>query len=166
MIPFRLTACRRAVLPVVLAACATAPTVSAQTDRFTLPAGTRVRVLDRSGGERFTGTILRVTQDTLGLAVGGGSALVSLPATRLASLEVSEGRERAQGAWRGAGIGLVVGALIGAVAMRGDGTTPGDMGVLVGLLAGGVVGVGSGAVIGAIAAPERWRSVPLPGSGR
>lgn len=165
MIPFRFPACLRAVLPVVLAAGATAPALSAQTDRFSLPTGTRVRVLDRSGGERFTGTILRITRDTLGLAVGGGSALVSLPTTRLASLEVSEGRERARSAWRGAGIGLVVGGLVGAVSMRGDGT-PGDIGVLVGFFAGGVLGAGSGTVIGAIAAPERWRPVSLPGSDR
>jgi hypothetical protein len=164
-IPHCIPAARRAAIAVVVVVLALAPPASAQIFRTSLPTGTRVRVLDRIGGERFTGTVLRLTPDTLGVALGGGSTLLNLPTSRLASLEVSEGRERGQSAWRGAGIGLVAGSLIGAVSMRGEGT-PGDVGALVGLMVGGLLGAGSGIVVGAITAPERWRRVSLPGSDR
>jgi hypothetical protein len=40
------------------------------------------------------------------------------------------------------------------------------VGALVGLMVGGLLGAGSGIVVGAITAPERWRRVSLPGSDR
>jgi hypothetical protein len=154
---------RRAVIAAALALFALAPTVRAQYDRPYLPVGSRVRVVDRVGGAPFLGTVQRLTVDTLGVAVGGGAALVQLPTSRLVSLEISDGRERAGWAMRGAGIGLVAGGLIGAASLRDDPPAPGDLSALAGFFAGGVLGAGFGAVVGAIIAPERWHRVSLSG---
>ena len=153
----------RARLACVLALFTLAPALRAQYNRPYLPAGTRVRVLDRAGGTPFTGNVQRLTFDTLGVAVGGGAALVQLPTSRLVSLEISEGRERLRWAVKGAGIGLLAGGLIGAASMRDDTSAVGDLGALAGFFAGGVLGAGFGAVGGAILAPERWRRVSLSG---
>lgn len=130
-----------------------------QSDRPSLPVGTRVRVLDRDGGGAFTGNVLRLGSDTLAVAVSDGRVLLQLPTSRLSSLEVSEGRDRFGGAWKGAGVGLIAGGLLGAATLGRDGQA--DLGELAGFFAGGVLGGGFGAVIGAIVAPERWRRFPL-----
>ncbi len=154
---------RRAGFVAVLTLFAIAPSLRAQYDRPYLPVGTRVRVLDRVGGAPFIGSVQRLTTDTLGVAVAGGAVVVQLPTSRLAALEVSDGRERGAWAFRGAGIGLLAGGLLGAASMRSDSTEPGDLSAIAGFFAGGVLGTGLGAVVGAIVAPERWHRVSLSG---
>lgn len=136
--------------------------VEAQSDRRSLPAGTRVRVTTGAADQPFTGNVLRLTADTLAVATGGGNALLQLPTTRIASVEISEGRDRIGWAVRGAGYGALAGGFIGAASLRGHGG-PGDLSAIAGFFAGGVLGGGFGSLIGAIIAPERWRRFPLSG---
>ena len=134
----------------------------AQRDWRSLPAGTRVRVTTGAADQPFTGNVLRLTADTLAVTTGGGNALLQLPTTRIASVEISEGRDRIGWAVRGAGYGALAGGLIGAASLRSQGG-PGDLSVIAGFFAGGVLGGGFGSLIGAIGAPERWRRFPLSG---
>jgi hypothetical protein len=166
--PTILPRCRRgaraASLLALLLSSLGAPWASAQSGRLALPVGTRVRVLDRTGGAPFTGSVLRITPDTLAIAVSDGRALLQLPTSRLSTLEVSEGRDRLGVAWKGAGIGVLVGGIAGAASLR----ERDDYGLatLAGFFAGGLIGGGLGAVVGAIVAPERWTRLALPGAGR
>lgn len=141
---------------------AIAPGASAQSEWRSLPAGTRVRVTTGAADQPFTGNVFRLTADTLAVATGGGNALLQLPMTRIASVEISEGRDRIGWAVRGAGYGALAGGLIGAASLRGQGGA-GDLSAIAGFFAGGVLGGGLGSLIGAIVAPERWRRFPLSG---
>ncbi|HET9011340.1 MAG TPA: hypothetical protein VFN38_05960, partial [Gemmatimonadaceae bacterium] len=105
-----------------------------------------------------------LTSDTLAVAVSGGNALLQLPMNRLASIDVSEGRDRLGWSTRGAGIGVIGGGLVGAIAVWQE--SHGDLGVLAGFFAGGMLGAGSGAIIGALMAPERWNRVRSFGAAR
>lgn len=128
-----------------------------------LQAGTRVRVTGAAAGsEPFTGTVLRLVTDTLVIATESGNALITLPASGIMKLEVSDGRDRVRWGFTGAGAGAVLLGLGSAVALKKE--DPSGLASFVGLLAGGVVGGALGGVIGAIAAPEDWRSYPLPRS--
>ena len=140
-----------------------APGLRAQSDRLSVPLGTRVRIVV-GASESFTGNVLRLTSDTLAVATGSGGALIELPTSRLSSIEVSEGRDRLSGSIKGAGIGVLAGGLIGGVAIgRSEGN---DIAALAGMFAGGIIGAGTGAIVGAIVAPERWRRLLLSGVSR
>lgn len=140
-----------------------APGLRAQSDRLSVPLGTRVRIVV-DVNEPFTGNLLRLSPDTLVVAVGSGGALIQVPTSRVSSIELSGGRDRLSGSLKGAGIGLLAGGLIGGVAIgRSDGN---NIAALAGLFAGGIIGVGAGAIVGAIVAPERWRWLSLPGKSK
>ena len=168
MNPSRVSRARRRIVLLVTITCALtltlviAPGAGAQSDWRSLPVGTRVRVTTGAADQPFTGIVLRLTADTLAVATGGGNALLQLPTTRIASVEISEGRDRIGWAVRGAGYGALAGGLIGAASLRSQGG-PGDLSAIAGFFAGGVLGGGFGSLIGAIVAPERWRRFPLSG---
>lgn len=147
----------RATLIAALACLAHAAPSPAQGLRIELPAGTRVRIATAPDTPPFTGTVLRLTSDTLTLAAGSGSALLHIPVTRLTSLEESEGRNRIGWAFRGAGMGVVVGGIGGGIA--GGRQDPYGLGAVVGFIAGGIMGTLGGAILGAVIAPERWRRI-------
>ena len=71
--------------------------------------GARVRVTSPATG-RFVGTLLEARHDSVRVGLAGGTS-VALPTRGLAGLEVSGGVRR--NGWRGAGIGLLVGAGVG-----------------------------------------------------
>ena len=155
---------RRDVVSLLIAlACAftLAPRLLAQSDRLYVPVGTRVRVVADSGERPFTGSVLRLTTDTLDVATGGGSVLTRLPTSRLTSIEVSEGRGRLKWGVAGAGIGGLAGGILGGA--TGGHDDPTGLGAMAGFIAGGIMGAGLGAVVGAIVAPERWRRLSLSG---
>lgn len=135
----------------------------AQGLRVYLPAGKRVRVVSVPDTPPFTGNVLRLTSDTLTLAASSGSALVQLPVASLTSIEESEGRDRMGWAFRGAGIGVIVGGIGGGLAGRSQDDF--GLGAIAGFIAGGIVGTVGGAVVGAIVAPERWRRVSFTSAG-
>ena len=140
-----------------------APGLRAQSDRFLVPLGTRVRIVVDANAP-FTGNVLRLTSDTLAVATGSGGALIQIPTSRLASIELSEGRDRLHGSLTGAGIGVLAGGLIGGISLgRSEGS---DLAALAGMFAGGIIGAGTGAIVGAIVAPERWRRLSLSGVSR
>lgn len=71
--------------------------------------GSRVRVTTPATG-RVVGTLLMASDDSVRIELAGGSS-VGLPRANLSGLEVSGGVRR--NGWRGAGIGLLVGAGVG-----------------------------------------------------
>ena len=71
--------------------------------------GARVRVTSPATG-RIVGTLLGASDDSVRVELAGGSS-VALPTRGLSELEVSGGVRR--NGWRGAGIGLLVGAGVG-----------------------------------------------------
>jgi hypothetical protein len=104
------------VLGFVLGAAVGAPReaaaqLSASSASVVLPPGSRVRVTAPATG-RVVGTLLSATADSVRLEVTDGSSL-ALSTTSLSALELSAGVRR--NAWRGAGIGLLVGAGVGGV---------------------------------------------------
>lgn len=140
---------------------ATPAGLHAQSDRLYLPVGTRIRVQAATDARPFTGTVWRITSDTLAVAVSSGNALLQLPTARVTSIEVSEGRDRLGWGVRGAGIGALSGGLLGAVTL-GHGSQD-DLGTLAGFFAGSILGAAGGALFGAIAAPERWDRIHRSG---
>ena len=74
-----------------------------------LTPGSRVRVSSPATG-RVVGTLISATDDSLQIEFGGGASL-TLPRAGLSALELSTGVRR--NGWRGAGIGLLVGAGVG-----------------------------------------------------
>lgn len=148
---------RSIALLVLLSAVMMPTSLRAQVDRLYLSVGTRVRVQTVPDGPPFTGTVWRITADTLAVAVSSGNALLQLPMDRLASIDVSEGRDRLGWSVRGASIGALSGGLIGSIAVWQE--SHGDLGVLAGFFAGGMLGATGGALLGAITAPERWSRV-------
>ena len=133
----------------------------AQSDRLSLPVGTRIRVQTTTEAPPFTGTVWRITSDTLAVAVSSGNALLQLPTAHVASIEVSDGRDRLGWGVRGAGLGVLAGGLLGAVTLGRD--SQADLAAIAGFLAGAVVGAAGGALVGAIVAPERWDRIHLSG---
>lgn len=133
----------------------------AQSDRLYLPVGTRVRLQTAPDAPAFTGTVWRLTSDTLAVAVSHGNALIQLPTARVTSIEVSDGRDRLGWAVRGAGIGVLAGGLLGVVAIGRQARA--DLAVIAGFIVGAGIGATGGALVGAIAAPERWDRIHLSG---
>lgn len=125
--------------------------------------GARVRI-DAPGivADGYTGTVLTRTADTL--TVGDPrSAPMTLPITRITSLEISRGKSRSAGALRGILIGAPIGLAIGLVSTA-DGTTCTSCDesaasvVALFTLSGAVWGAGIGAIVGR----ERWVKFQLP----
>ena len=71
--------------------------------------GSRVRVTSPATG-RLVGTLVAATDDSLRVALASGSSL-SFPTAAVSGLELSAGVQRR--AWKGAGIGLLIGAGVG-----------------------------------------------------
>ena len=114
-------------------------------------------------GRALTGSILRVNADTLTVTASGGTQL-QIPTSRLTTLDVSRGRNRAGWSIGGALLGGLVGGVLGGASGAQD--DPTGLGAGAGFAAGGILGLVSGAIVGALVAPERWRSVPLPAATR
>jgi hypothetical protein len=144
------------------AALACAPRAHAQGAQEALAAATRVRIAADSG-HALTGNVLRLNADTLTITASAGGPL-PIPLSRLTSLEVSRGRNRAGWSLGGALIGGLVGGVLGGASGGHD--DPTGLGAGAGFAAGGILGLLSGAVVGALVAPERWRAVPLPTAAR
>ena len=110
---------------------------------------------------RYVGTVL--TRDSSAIHVGGPTAApVDVPFDRITSLEISRGKSRSAGAWRGiqwgAPIGLGFGLLLAPSLRECDPTchdaTSSEKNEFV--VAGAISGVLWGAGIGALIGRERW----------
>jgi hypothetical protein len=117
--------------------------------------GSRIRVTAPSlSTDPIIGRLLHYSTDSLLLAAGDGEVRMRMPMSLVRTVEVSEGRDRSGWALKGAGVGLVVGILVGGASLAHD--DPEGLATLAGGIAGGIVGAPLGAVVGALLAPERW----------
>ncbi|MDB4878651.1 MAG: hypothetical protein JWL60_97 [Gemmatimonadetes bacterium] len=122
--------------------------------------GSRVRVtLPGLAAEPFIGRALAFGGDSLLLEASSGRARARIHASGVARVEVSEGHDRLGTAWRYGAAGAAVGAVIGVLSLRDEGPDTFGMAPLAGGFAGAVLGGGIGAAVGAVLAPERWRTV-------
>ena len=121
--------------------------------------GARLRVtLKGTPPTILVGTVDRVAGDTLHLRVPYRGQTVPLPLMTVASTEISRGRHSraAKGALIGGGIGVAVGLLAFDMADPNP-----DLRARWGILFG-LMGAGTGALIGAQSRSEKWEMVPLP----
>ncbi len=146
----------------LVTALAVAPlTSSAAQEQPPLESGERVRVTAPVVVAcHGTGVFVAVSEETL--TVRGTYGTVTCPLGSVTTIEVQRGRKSsaAKGATVGLLLGAGLGALIGAT-MDCWGCHPGPVQALqVGLFVGGI-GTGIGAVIGSAFTGERWEEVPL-----
>ena len=134
------------------------PAVTARTQQLTV-ADLSIRVrLTPFTGPQVTGTLFRLTEDTVRLTVPDAALFLG----EVRTLEVSRGRRPnvVWGSLIGAGIGAVSGAAAGAIlgGITGDGGGEGEGAAIL-----GAIGLGGGAVIGGITGlfveTKRWRQV-------
>jgi len=120
--------------------------------------GSRVRVFAPALSDApLVGRLVAFGGDSLVLASTSGRARARIPIGELRQVQVSEGRDRSAWALKGAVGGGVLGFLLGATALRGQGPEAGLARLVastVGLIMGGPVGAGLGAYL----APEQWRT--------
>src|ERR1700693_5703021 len=141
---------------------ATAKGQSARIDALSLQAGARARIFGpMTYPEYELITVASVSPDSLRYSLGSSLATESLAWEQISRMDASMGRQRHT--WGGAGIGLLVGAIGGA--MLGS-NAPGDEfrgieRILQGLFGGALGGLG-GAVIGSAWRSENWMPVTLP----
>jgi hypothetical protein len=146
----------------LLAILASLPIARAQPPILT--PGARLRVsappANISGSK---GTLLHATADSLTIGFYGQPVPVTLPIADISRLHATTGKNRGLGLLRGAGIGLLVGALLGAAAF-GDGSGEDcaeyECWVWASMYGGGA-GFVVGGIVGVAAAPDRWETVPL-----
>lgn len=152
--------------------------------------GDRVRITTphHRGRHRLVGRLAEVQQDSLVVETDDRGTRVRVPLAQAARVDVSRGRHT--NIWRGMGIGMVGGAVTGAVIGattyhkgRGPVCSPndilfcgdwtGDMGEpdrgfspKSGTITFGLLGILAGGIGGAIIRTERWSSRPLGGTAR
>ena len=150
-----------AILATVLVALSAAPARAQLTE---MQPGARVRI-EAPGivAGRYVGTVLTRGADTVEIGAPG-TAPLTVPFSRITSVEVSRGSSRSLGALRGLAWGVPIGLVVGVVAAAGtDGdpycfdscTTSGSYKagiVAASTLAGALWGAGIGAIVGR----ERW----------
>ncbi|MEJ7760798.1 MAG: hypothetical protein WKF55_14540 [Gemmatimonadaceae bacterium] len=143
--------------------CAILPFVSntsaAQASIPDLSVGTRVRI---SAPEilprRFIGAVSELDQASLKIAEQKTGDQIVVPFSALKSVELSTGRSRGSGAWRGAVIGLLAGVGLGVACVSiCDTGNDANLAPAAGLL----FGPPAGAVLGAIIGKESWQKVSI-----
>ena len=128
-----------------------------------LEAGARVRVVVSSGQGRLTGGLLAVDNERLTLQIENEKTPRVLPRAEVTALAVSAGRRsRGRGALLGAGVGVVVGAVIGFAGGDDPNVDEGGLTASENAVEGAGIFGAIGALIGlAIPPGERWKEVPL-----
>ena len=135
-----------------------------------LTSGARVRVSAPSHDlKKRVGVLRGVTVDSLTVAFEGVSEPLSMSLSAVSRLEVSTGRSRATGFWRGAGIGFLVGAVVGtlaAVSAQNGCDDREDCKLAYPALGAGGAGLGLiiGGAVGLARPRDRWETVPGQGN--
>ncbi len=136
---------------------------TAQETGVPVESGARVRVTAPDVARRpIIGQVLTVFPDTLLIAVSPESAR-EVPVASIRMLEVSRGRQRGRGFWRGAAIGLGVSLALEAVALVHEERSPGEgvgMSFIIPVLVAPVLTPGGG-LIGASRGPDRWEAIEI-----
>lgn len=130
-----------------------------------LTPGSTVRLTVADSVRPFTGVLLFVTDDAMGLSLPDGQMLGIDPRS-VTEAEVQVTRQRSPlGILIGGGIGLATGLLV--VAASGD-ECGNDLSSLCDLSAGAVLvgGTAVGALVGNLIASTRWVPAVVPGGGR
>jgi hypothetical protein len=159
---------RRSIALAALAACVAWP-AEAQEPSALAP-GARVRVAALGFITPVTGSVVRVSGDSIWLLTKPDGSVLGVPLAALRRVEVSRGpNTRGRTAARRAGAGLLIGGTIGAVLGAatydpGAFIGPHDRGgnALVGGAVFGALGALGGALYGLAAPGERWTLVRLP----
>lgn len=171
---------RNTILPALFfALAALAPQgASAQAPAAPFPepgARVHVSVHELESRREYTGTLLEAGTDSLLLRPDGDTVPVKVSHARLRRMEVFEGymsRERTalRNGLVGAGAGIVLGGVLGAVtndrrSQPGEliSFSRGETAVMGAVLGGGVLGA-TGLVLGLLNPDEQWRRVDLPES--
>lgn len=119
--------------------------------------GTRVRVTAPALAPKpLVGTIKKLSDDAIDLAVKGRDDVISVPRASVIRLEVSRGRNRGKGALIGGAALATVGIVWGAVGCHGSEFPPWLCATILGV-PGLVVGAGVGALVGS---GEHWNELP------
>ena len=146
-----------------------APSLPAQS--IPVQAGDRVRIEAGRVSGRFS--VVDVSTDTL-LLQEGAAPQIRVPLASIQQIARRDKRTGWQGALHGAGLGLLIGGVAGAITGFASGDDPETQWFAFtaeekALAVGVVLGVGGavlGGVIGAAAPGERWVRVPLPAAPR
>ena len=135
-----------------------ASTAAAQTATpIGVSVGQRVRVQAPTiFGDKRKGDVFGPVADTLFLK--RREAVEAVPVSAITSLEVSRGRQRWLWGFLGATAGFFAGGLLGAQTYD---TGESDIDGILASIAGAAIGTVSGAIVGAVAAPERWKKIPV-----
>lgn len=130
--------------------------------------GEKVRVTTLTGRSLEKGVVVHTDAEFLTVSLGSGQSPVRIPLASIERLEVARGRRTA--AKEGALWGVVVGAVLGGLAVAGIGealcenaTNCGASaeGYLVGVGIFGAAGAGVGALTGLAIKKDRWVRVPV-----
>ncbi len=131
-----------------------------------LQAGTRVRVRGSDVAGRLQGVVLSRSGDSLTVSRPNGPP-IPLAFSSVSRVEISRGKSRGRGAWRGLLWGAGIGAVLGLVPTDdpecdrdpdafGCGSRAESM--VLTAIGGSVIGVPIGAIIGV----ERWETLTIP----
>ncbi len=131
-----------------------------------LQPGTRVRVRGSDVAGRLQGVVLSRSGDSLTVSRPNGPP-IPLVLSAMSRVEVSRGKSRGRGAWRGLLWGVGIGAVLGLVPTDdpecdrdpdafGCGSRAESMALAA--IGGSVIGVPIGAIIGV----ERWETLAIP----
>jgi hypothetical protein len=136
-----------------------------RTDSAVMPVahtGDRVRLQVRGAAQAWmTGRLLQMDGDSLQMEVRFHRRMVARQDVE--RLEVAHGRDRAAGALRGGGLGMVALVIPVAVA-RCSGIGCGMRGGAAGLAA--LAGIAGGSLVGALQGVQRWQPARLPDTER
>ena len=152
-------------LIVAIAVCLVSATASGQRTPD-LEKGVRIRVT-QSNGHTLTGSFVATTRDSLTVIADGVSEMRSTASREVTRIEVSKGRNRAQGAIIGGaiglGIGVASGALLGASFSNNSGgcffTCTRNQAAAFGASLAGGAGLLIGAIAGVATGHESWAAV-------
>lgn len=145
----------RRLLSLFVLLLASSHNLAAQVEVVGLQPGTRVRVSAPAvSAKPMSGGVAFMDSDSIVLTQDGDRR-TTLPLSAVRRLEVSRGRDRWAGAFRGAGIGgLAGGAAFAGLMVLQDGVVDGW--TYLAFIAGGVIGVPAGFIVGGLTGVERW----------
>jgi len=132
-----------------------------------VPVGTVVRVwTSPTGSKSHVGMVAEITPDTIVLALRRDQPSISVGRRDIHRLDARMESRPLAGALRGAGLGLLLGGVVGA--LYGNQVEEGffrrhDLKLAYGA-AGAGIGLVGGAFFGAVLGVDRWREVPLGAS--
>lgn len=146
-------------------------TLAAQGGCPFLPAGSTVRLYAPNAQTYILPQTVQPADSAIVLPMAGSTARAPLPCASLQRVQRQTGdASRGRSAVKGAGIGLLVGGVLGATLFyatfeeddSGWDIIDRDEAALIGGVFAGGLGVLVGGVTGYIAAPSRWEDVPVP----